>query len=362
MVVNVDTSRLRRDWPAGGAQSGRRTTQRDRQEHAGQCVTIGLLNNMAGAAFKATERQFVTLLNSASEGIPIHLSFYALPGMPVSESGGHHFARHYSTIDSLLDMRLDGLIVTGREPKTASLRDEPYWNDFTRVLDWARDHTHSTVWSCLAAHAAILHMDGIDRRKSEEKHFGVFDCALVSDHPLMHGLSSCFQVPHSRWNGVAQEDLTARGYSILSSIANDGIDIFVKQDKSLFVFFQGHLEYESDTLMREYRRDAQRYVKGEIATYPLLPRGYFNRETEDALTALREKAVLCRNAHLLSSIATVTEDMNIRNTWKSSASRIYRNWLEFICARKRENEEAHYSSATTFTHRDALIAGHGDQA
>jgi len=360
MVVNVDTSRIRRDWPASGAQSPRRRVQRQRPEHAGQCVTIGLLNNMAGAAFKATERQFVSLLDSASEGIPIHVSFYALPGMSVSESGGHHFASHYSSIDSLLHTRLDGLIVTGREPRMASLRDEPYWDDFTRVLDWARTHTYSAVWSCLAAHAAILHADGIDRRKSDEKNFGIFDCARVSDHPLMQGLSSSFQVPHSRWNGVAQEDLTARGYSILSRIADDGIDIFVKQDRSLFVFFQGHLEYESDTLMREYRRDAQRYVKGETHTYPPLPHGYFDRETEVTLTALREKAVSCRGAHMLSSIAAATEDTNIRNTWQSSASRIYRNWLECICARKRESGEKHYSSAKDSADRDALIAGHGD--
>jgi homoserine O-succinyltransferase len=360
MVVNVDRSRFRRDWTGAGAQSPRRAAQRHRLEHPGQCVTIGILNNMAGSAFKATERQFVTLLDSASEGIPVHVSFYTLPGMSESESGGHHFASHYSSIDSLLNTQLDGLIVTGREPKMPSLRDEPYWCDFTRVLDWARTHTHSAVWSCLAAHAAVLHTDGIDRRKGEEKHFGVFDCALVSDHPLMQGLSSCFQVPHSRWNGLAQEDLTARGYSILSRIADDGIDIFAKQEKSLFVFFQGHLEYESDTLMREYRRDAQRYVKGDTAIFPQLPLGYFDRETEVTLTALREKAVSCRSAHLLSSIATATEATDIRNTWQSSASRIYRNWLECICARKRESGKKHDSSAKNSADRDALILGHGN--
>ncbi|MGO9340063.1 MAG: homoserine O-succinyltransferase MetA [Terracidiphilus sp.] len=345
MVVNVDSNRFSRDWAAGSVQSPSRMARRKRQERAGQCVTIGLLNNMAGAAFKATERQFVSLLDSASEGIPIHVSFYALPGLSLSDSGGHHFASHYANVDALLDTRLDGLIVTGREPKMANLRDEPYWKDFARILEWAKGNTHSAVWSCLAAHAAILHMDGIDRRKSEEKNFGVFDCARVSDHPLMQGLSSRFEVPHSRWNGVAEEDLAARGYTILSRIADDGVDIFVKQVKSLFVFFQGHLEYESDTLLREYRRDVQRYVKGEIHAYPMLPRGYFNRETEVTLTGLREKAVSSRTAELLRSVAAATEEAKVRNTWHSPASRIYRNWLECICARKRESEGTHDRSA-----------------
>jgi homoserine O-succinyltransferase len=362
MVVNVDGSPFRRDSNGAGARSPLRAAQSPRRERAPQCVTIGLLNNMAGAAFKATERQFVSLLDSASEDIPIHVSFYAFPGMAVSESGGRHFASHYSSTDSLLDARLDGLIVTGREPKTLSLRDEPYWGDFTRVLDWARTHTHSAVWSCLAAHAAILHMDGIDRRRSEEKHFGVFECARVSDRPLMRGLPSRFQVPHSRWNGVAQEDLTARGYSILSRIADDGVDIFVKQDESLFVFFQGHLEYESDTLMREYRRDALRYVKGESTAYPLLPRGYFDRETEVTLTALRDKAVSCRSAQLFNSVAAATENARIRNTWQSSASQIYRNWLECICARKMESTRKHLAGKKSAAEEEGLIASQSNRS
>jgi homoserine O-succinyltransferase len=335
--------------------------QRQRLERAGQCVTIGLLNNMAGAAFKATERQFVSLLDSASEGIPIHVSFYALPGMSTAETGGRHFASHYSSVDALLDTQLDGLIVTGREPKTASLRDEPYWEDFTRVLEWARTNTHSAIWSCLAAHAAILHMDGIDRRKSEEKNFGVFDCARVSDHLLTQGLSPRFQVPHSRWNGVAEEDLSARGYSILSRIVDDGIDIFVKQEKSLFVFFQGHLEYESGTLMREYRRDVQRFVKGETDAYPPLPRGYFDSETEVTLTAVREKAISCRNTESLNNILAATEGANIRNTWQSSASRIYRNWLEWICVRKNESKGKHDAGGDMAADREDLVTRHGDQ-
>src|SRR5271166_2634724 len=123
MVVNFETSRFRRDSPACSAQSPHRTAQHQRREHAGQCLTVGLLNNMAGAAFKATERQFVSLLDSASDGIPIHVSFYALPGLSQAESGGHHFAGHYSNLNGLLETHLDGLIVTGREPKMASLRD-----------------------------------------------------------------------------------------------------------------------------------------------------------------------------------------------------------------------------------------------
>ena len=334
MVVNIDASRFSNERASGTAQQARHPAENRRTDRSGRCITIGLLNNMAGAAFKATERQFVTLLDSASEGIPIHVSFYSLPGMSLSESGGQHFASHYESAESLLNTQLDGLIVTGREPKMASLRDEPYWSGFTQVLEWARSNTHSTVWSCLAAHAAILHMDGIDRRKSDEKNFGVFECVQESEHPLTQGLSKRFRVPHSRWNGVVQQDLIDCGYSVLSRIAGNGVDTFIKQEKSLFVFFQGHLEYESDTLMREYRRDVARYIRAEVPDYPQLPCGYFDGGTERVLTELSQKAALRRNMELVASVAATIEKAKVDNTWQRSATQIYRNWLECICARK----------------------------
>lgn len=345
MVVNMASNRFSNDSLGGSARSLRRPVSQ-RAERTGQCVTIGLVNNMAGAAFQATERQFVSLLDSASEGIPVHVSFYTLPGLSPTESGGLQFASHYASVESLLGTQLDGLIVTGREPKMAALRDEPYWESFTQVLEWARNNTYSTVWSCLAAHAAILHMDGIGRLKSEEKNFGVFECAHGAEHPLMAGVPPRFHVPHSRWNGVAQKDLAGAGYGVLSHLAGNGVDAFVKQDKSLFVFFQGHLEYETDTLLREYRRDVGRYVRGETGTYPLLPRNYFDSSTESALTVLRDQAVSCRSEESLAGIAAALEKTKIENTWERSAARIYRSWLESICARKSENKGRRYAVAS----------------
>ena len=45
------------------------------------------------------------------------------------------------------------------------LIDEPYWASLTQLIDWAEHNTHSSVWSCLAAHAAVLRIDGIRRRR-----------------------------------------------------------------------------------------------------------------------------------------------------------------------------------------------------
>ena len=301
----------------------------------GNWVSIGLVNNMPEAAFKATERQFISLLEAASPDINIRLHLYLFPEIPRTEVTAR-YVRLYSSTETLLDTQLDGLIVTGREPMTADLRDECYWQSFTKVLEWARDNTHSAVWSCLAAHAAILHMDGIGRRKSEHKHFGVFECTRASEHPLTGGAPSRFHVPHSRWNGLAEEDLAACGYTVLARTPDAGIDTFVKQENSLFVFFQGHPEYESDTLLREYRRDVERYFRNESKTYPSVPLSYFDAATEATLNHLRTIALTGRSNGAMAQVASVLTDRTVENTWHPSATNFYKNWLEYLSARKHE--------------------------
>ncbi len=304
-------------------------------------ITIGLVNNMADTALAATALQFLTLLDAASPEIEVHLTLYSFPDVPHKPSGQRHIHSFYRSTASLFDGHQgplpDGLIVTGREPLMADLREESYWKSFAQLLEWAREHTYATVWSCLAAHAAVLHMDGIGRIRSKDKHFGIFECDRVSDHPLTAGAAETVYFPHSRWNGLAEKELTAAGYEILTR-TRDGespaVDTFVKQGKSLFLCFQGHPEYGSDTLLREYRRDVGRFLKGEADAYPLLPRNYFNEKTSRVLTELRERAISSHSPEVLAEVSAALKKTSIQNTWTPSAALIYRNWLEYIAGRK----------------------------
>ena len=151
------------------------------------------------------------------------------------------------------------------------------------------------------------------------------------DHPLMAGVPSIVQMPHSRWNDVP-ERITDCGYSILTRDKDGGVDAFVKQRKSLFVFFQGHPEYESNTLLFEYRRDIGRYLRRERDTYPAMPEGYFDRDTVDVLTMLRRRALSNRNSELLGEFPSAQAEQRIANTWSQVATRVYANWLAYLCA------------------------------
>jgi len=299
-------------------------------------LDIGLVNNMPDRALEATERQFVALLDAAAGGIMVRLSLYALPEVPRGESGRHHIGRFYSGIEDLWDRQMDGLIVTGTEPQAANLTDEPYWDSLVKVIEWADRNTHSTVLSCLSAHAALLHFDGIDRRRLADKCFGLFECTRVSDHSLLGGTPPRFPMPQSRWNEIQENELARRGYLVLSRSRDAGADIFVKRRHSLFAFFQGHPEYEADSLFLEYRRDVGRYLRLEEDIYPSLPRDYFDTATADALRAFQQRALRDRREEALEDFPPAHAGKSLGVPWRSAAVSIYGNWLTYLCEQKAE--------------------------
>ena len=299
------------------------------------CINIGLINNMPDSALISTERQLFDLLNAAAGKIPVRLRLYTLPKVPRTDWGRQYISRFYSDIDDLWDGDLDGLIVTGTEPQAPKLAEEPYWGSFGQVIDWAKENTVSAVWSCLAVHGAVLHLDGIDRRQLGDKCIGVFDQARMRDHPLMQGTPSQLKIPHSRWNEVREESLASSGYSILTKSADAGVDMFVKQQKkSLFVYFQGHPEYEAQSLLGEYRRDVGRFLRREIECYPTMPKGYFDDQAEELLIAFQRHALSDRRNELLTSFPVDRVAANLKNTWHSAATCIYRNWILYILAQR----------------------------
>ena len=304
-------------------------------------LVIGLLNNMPDAALQATERQFHSLLSAASAGLSVQLVRCSLSSVPRGEAAKTYLRRNYVDMESLFDAGLDGLIVTGREPLTPHLRDEPYWDNFAEVLEWARENTASTIWSCLAAHAAVLHMDGIQRVRSEQKHCGVFDCSRASGHVLLSEIPERFRVPHSRWNGLPKEDLTRSGYELLALADDAGVDCFLREEAggSLFLFFQGHPEYEPDTLLLEYRRDVLRFLRGEAAGWPSTPRGILASLYETSVQEIRRAAPGLPEEETMARLSALFSAAAPRNGWHDTARTLYRNWLNHLVDQKARRRQ-----------------------
>jgi homoserine O-succinyltransferase len=152
---------------------------------------------------------------------------------------------------------------------------------------------------------------------------------------LTAGIDAPLSLPHSRWNDLPIEALRESGYTILSSSDATGADTFTRQRRSLFLCFQGHPEYEDVTLLKEYRRDVGRFLRGEQASYPLQPRGYFSPAASAALDEFRERALKGARPELLAQFPTTAAAQDLRAPWAGAAARIYRNWLAYIAAAAR---------------------------
>ena len=289
---------------------------------------VGLVNNMPDTALESTERQFFALLSNAAPDFAIEWRLFSLSSVMRTETGWRHLAsRGYATLGELEDAQLDGIIVTGTEPVQADLRQEPYWPELTSLFDWIECDGPSAIFSCLGTHAAVLHFDGVERRRLPAKRFGLFDHGVASKHPLTALLTSPFRVAHSRWNEVTPDDLSEAGYEILTYAPRAGVDLFLKRRRNVMLFFQGHPEYDAGTLGREYRRDVRRYVSGAMSNYPNLPDDYFSPEAETLLGSFRERALAERDQMLMDEFPDVLPQANGR---RSPVASVFRTWLQQI--------------------------------
>ena len=333
MPLIVEGGRVPPRWASEGACRKGGPNCATPTEH----LNIALINNMPDAALEDTELQFFDLLDDASGNLPIYLKLYSLTGVPRTDRGQRHLNSFYYSLDELWQKQFDGVIITGTEPRQPDLRDEPYWRVLADVFDWAERNTTAAVLSCLAAHASVLHSDGICRHRLSDKQFGVFDFAKTDGHSLTAGTSERVRFPHSRWNEVQAGALTACGYTVLTQSANGGVDTFVKKKRqSLFLHFQGHPEYGAETLLKEYRRDIRRYLKRERDTYPTMPEGYFDFAGERLVADFRDVLLSDRREELMEGFPEAALVGTLQRTWHSSATSIYRNWLNYMVSKKAE--------------------------
>jgi homoserine O-succinyltransferase/O-acetyltransferase len=301
-------------------------------------VTVALVNNMPDSAFVDTENQFRgAALGSGAAGIEFEL--YTIKELPRSEKTAAFIEAHYHGLDELWTRPPDALIVTGTEPTQVSLRFEPYWPYLARLLEWAADNVQTTLLSCLASHASILLFDGIERTPRPVKCSGVFE-GVVRDpfDPLARGLATAVPMPHSRVNDVPEAALVDAGYRIVVGSDSSGAGWSVaarEQGDGLFVLCQGHPEYGTLSLLREYRRDVRRSLFGRGAVpYPRLPEGYLDAKAVDKLTEFERRAhAMDLDPRELWPVFPFDEvAATVENSWTSASATLYANWLQLARA------------------------------
>jgi homoserine O-succinyltransferase len=293
---------------------------------------IGFLNMMPDAALQATERQFIRLVGACNRIAQFFVYPFSLPGLPREAAALEYIERYYSRFEDLREQGLDALIITGANVANPALDQEPFWDPLMEVVDWARGHVASTLCSCLATHAMLKRFYDIERQPLPEKRWGVYSHRVAAPgHPLLREINTRFDVPHSRYNDISREQLEAAGLVVLAESAEGGVHMAVSPDQFRLIFFQGHPEYDTSSLLKEYKREVFRYLNGELKEPPPHPEHYFSKAAAHAADRfVREAERALREDRALPDFLEAEIEPALDNTWGDTAKAIINNWLGLV--------------------------------
>lgn len=290
---------------------------------------VGLLNMMPDAVLVATEMQFMRLVGSCNQIAQFYIHPFTVEGLDRSEESQDYIDRYYNSFDEIKARGLDALIVTGANVSNPSLDQEPFWEPLKEVIAWAEEHVTSVLCSCLATHALVKQLYHIDRQPMGSKLWGVYPNRIThQEHPLLRDINTRFDVPHSRFNAVHREQLERAGLTVLIESDVAGVHLAVSPDQYSLVFFQGHPEYDTNSLLKEYKREVHRFQTGARPDYPPVPEHYF---CDDALEMVERHKQAVLDALLQDIEPPAFPEAHIEplldNTWRDTAKSIVNNWL-----------------------------------
>jgi len=290
---------------------------------------IGLLNMMPDAALAATERQFFRLVGESNQIAQFYIHPFTLKELERNAEGQAHVDQYYKSFDQIKEEGLDALIITGANVTSPELSEQPFWEPLIDIIDWAYENVTSILCSCLATHAVLQFRYNQHRVPLPEKRWGVFSHKVMEQqHPLVSGVNTRFDVPHSRFNEITRAHFEQAGLKILVESDEAGVHLVVSEDGFRIVFFQGHPEYDAISLLKEYKREIGRYIDKTIDDYPPIPENYFNLQAKAIMEEYREQVIAARTNE--NEAPEFPEDLimpKLDNTWHDSAEAVINNWI-----------------------------------
>lgn len=293
---------------------------------------IGFLNMMPDAALEATERQFIRLVGNCNRIAQFYVYPFSLPGLNRGAQAQAYIDEFYCDFNDLKRQGLDGLIITGANVANPALDQEAFWEPLMDVVRWSERNVASTLCSCLATHALLKYQHGIDRQPLPSKKWGVYSHrAIQPDHPLLRDINTRFDAPHSRYNDISRMQLEDAGLTVLAESQEGGVHMAVSPDGFRVVYFQGHPEYDGNSLLKEYKREVLRFLGGELDAPPPVPENYLSAEAQAiARRFVEEAAAAVAHGLPLRDFPELELEPTLDNTWGDTAKAIFNNWLGLI--------------------------------
>ena len=141
------------------------------------------------------------------------------------------------------------------------------------------------------------HLYGINKHSCDKKISGIYySKPRRPTEPLLRGFDDYFPVPTSRYTTISSADVKANKDLVLLADSEISGMTLAKSKDNRSIFMTGHLEYDIDTLAKEYERDIAKGIEIEK------PANYF---TDD------------------------DPAKKIHSKWRSTAHLFYSNWLNY---------------------------------
>jgi len=243
-----------------------------------------------------TETDLIRLLSNSP--LQIELDFLHMESHTSKNTPVEHLMSFYKTFEEVKSSNYDGMIITGAPVELLAFEEVNYWNEITKIFDWAKSHVTSTFFICWAAQAGLYHYYGIPKFPLSEKMFGVFEHRTHNpQNPIFRGFDDVFYVPHSRHTEVRAEDILKNPeLTLLSESPESGVYMVMARNGRQF-FITGHSEYSPNTLDTEYKRDVAKGMDIQI------PRNYYPDNNPQNEPVVR---------------------------WRSHANLLFTNWLNYF--------------------------------
>lgn len=243
----------------------------------------------------ATETQLLRLLGNTP--LQVEISLVHMENHHSKNTGEEHLEKFYITSKEALNSKFDGMIITGAPVEQIPFEDVDYWQDLCAIMDYAKKNVYCTLYICWGAQAGLYHHYGINKHNLPKKLSGIYQHYKTTKvEPLLRGFDDIFPSPISRHTTVCSEAVSNNPHlEILAESEQSGL-LLAKSKDNRQIFMTGHLEYDTETLEIEYRRDIDKGLN------PDMPINYFPNN----------------------------DPMNRpRSTWRSHAHLFYSNWLNY---------------------------------
>jgi homoserine O-succinyltransferase/O-acetyltransferase len=293
---------------------------------------VGLLNMMPDAALLVTEKQYMRLIGACNRITQIYVYPFSVPGLARSPEALAHIEAYYADFEALKADGLDALIISGANVTNPAIDLEPFWQPLQEVIEWAADNVTSILCSCLATHALVKHLYHLDREPFPHKLWGVYRHRVCDrGHPLTQDVNTIFDAPHSRWNDVARAKWDSAGLRVLAESERAGVHLATSPDGFRIVYFQGHPEYDRVSLLKEYKREVNRFLDGEVPEPPPYPEHYFTPQADHlAQSYLREALAGQVRGEARPEFPEASFDALLDNTWGDTGRALFNNWLGLV--------------------------------